>query len=168
MNNLFHQSIYDVYSMVSIIKFYVKSYFRASLQLEKDDDFVKFINPCTRRETSALGDPNMRNLKQGEIIQLERKGYYRCDVPLFGRPNPLFFLQYQMADNSPQQTRSPVWFLEHMNYKIQFVRFSGHRWLNYVVIQESCNDQILEVRMRDISVSVSTVMLSFACLSANC
>ena len=123
MNNLFHQSIYDVYSMVSIIKFNVKSYFRASLQLEKDDDFVKFINPCTRRETSALGDPNMRNLKQGEIIQLERKGYYRCDVPLFGRPNPLFFLQYQMADNSPQQTRSPVWFLEHMNYKIQFVRF---------------------------------------------
>ncbi|XP_025816831.1 glutamate--tRNA ligase, cytoplasmic-like [Panicum hallii] len=56
-------------------------------KLEKDDDFVnvKFINPCTRRETSALGDPNMRNLKQGEIIQLEREGYYRCDVP-FIRP----------------------------------------------------------------------------------
>ena len=114
-------------------------------------------------ETQTWGTSNRER-----SYSLKGKGTTDAMFHLFGHPNPLFFLQYQMADNSPQQTRSPVWFLEHMNYKIQFVRFSGHRWLNYVVIQESCNDQILEVRMRDISVSVSTVMLSFACLSANC
>jgi glutamyl-tRNA synthetase len=101
MNNLFHQSIYDVYSMVSIIKFNVKSYFRASLQLEKDDDFVKFINPCTRRETSALGDPNMRNLKQGEIIQLERKGYYRCDVPFIRPSKPIVLFAIPDGQQQP-------------------------------------------------------------------
>ena len=34
----------------------------------------------------ALGDANMRNLKRGEIIQIERKGYYCCDAP-FMRPS---------------------------------------------------------------------------------
>ncbi|CAD6238889.1 unnamed protein product [Miscanthus lutarioriparius] len=57
--------------------------------LEEKDDFVNHLNPCTRRETSALGDPDTRNLKQGEIIQLERKGYYRCDVPFTGPSQPI-------------------------------------------------------------------------------
>ncbi|CAD6232006.1 unnamed protein product [Miscanthus lutarioriparius] len=55
-------------------------------QLEEKDDFVNHLNPCT---TSALGDPDMRNLKKGEIIQLERKGYYRCDVPFTGPSKPI-------------------------------------------------------------------------------
>ncbi|KAJ1283293.1 hypothetical protein BS78_03G117300 [Paspalum vaginatum] len=58
-------------------------------KLEENDDFVSYLNPCTRQETSALGDPNMRNLKQGEIIQIERKGYYRCDVPFIRRSKPI-------------------------------------------------------------------------------
>ncbi|WVZ71637.1 hypothetical protein U9M48_020204 [Paspalum notatum var. saurae] len=58
-------------------------------KLEENDDFVDYLNPCTRQETSALGDPNMRNLKQGEIIQLERKGYYRCDVPFIRQSKPI-------------------------------------------------------------------------------
>ncbi|KAK4836901.1 hypothetical protein QYF36_001186 [Acer negundo] len=35
----------------------------------------------TRFESAALGDPNIRNLKPGEVLQLERKGYFICDVP---------------------------------------------------------------------------------------
>ncbi|KAF8394774.1 hypothetical protein HHK36_020989 [Tetracentron sinense] len=50
------------------------------------EDFLDVLNRCTKRETSALGDSNMRNLKRGEILQLERKGYFRCDVP-FVRPS---------------------------------------------------------------------------------
>ena len=55
-----------------------------TLQLEEGEEFLDNLNPCTRRETAALGDSNMRNLKQGEILQLERKGYFRCDVPFLG------------------------------------------------------------------------------------
>lgn len=29
--------------------------------------------------TAAVGDANMRSLKQGEVIQLERKGYFAVD-----------------------------------------------------------------------------------------
>lgn len=47
------------------------------------------VNPCTRRETAALGDSNMRNLQRGEILQLERKGYFRCDVPFIRPSKPI-------------------------------------------------------------------------------
>uniref|UniRef100_A0A1J3FK10 glutamate--tRNA ligase n=1 Tax=Noccaea caerulescens TaxID=107243 RepID=A0A1J3FK10_NOCCA len=50
-------------------------------KLEEDDDVANVVNPYTKKETSALGDANMRNLKRGDVIQLERKGYFRCDVP---------------------------------------------------------------------------------------
>lgn len=56
------------------------------LQLEEGEDFTDVLNPCTKKETLAYGDSNMRNLKRGEVLQLERKGYFRCDVP-FVRPS---------------------------------------------------------------------------------
>lgn len=55
-------------------------------KLDEGDDFLDALNPCTKRETAAVGDSNIRNLKRGEIVQLERKGYYRCDAP-FIRPS---------------------------------------------------------------------------------
>ncbi|CAN4110843.1 unnamed protein product [Withania somnifera] len=58
-------------------------------KLEEDENFVDVVNPCTRKETLALGDSNMRNLKRGDVLQLERKGYFRCDVPLFRSQKPL-------------------------------------------------------------------------------
>jgi glutamyl-tRNA synthetase len=54
--------------------------------LKKERDFVDVVNPCTKRETAALGDSNLRNLQRGEILQLERKGYFRCDAS-FVRPS---------------------------------------------------------------------------------
>jgi glutamyl-tRNA synthetase len=54
--------------------------------LEEGESFLDVLNPCTKKETAALGDSNMRNLKRGEILQLERKGYFRCDAP-FVRPS---------------------------------------------------------------------------------
>ena len=38
-----------------------------------------FVNKESWTEMQAVGDPNMRTLQQGSIIQLERKGYYRVD-----------------------------------------------------------------------------------------
>ncbi|CAN6858796.1 unnamed protein product [Brassica oleracea] len=58
-------------------------------KLEEDDEVATFVNPYTKKETSALGDSNMRNLQRGDVIQLERKGYYRCDVPFIKSSKPI-------------------------------------------------------------------------------
>ncbi|XWS57092.1 hypothetical protein CRYUN_Cryun09bG0141900 [Craigia yunnanensis] len=61
-------------------------YLISKKKLEEGEDFLDVLKPCTKKETAAVGDSNMRNLNQGEILQLERKGYFRCDVP-FSRPS---------------------------------------------------------------------------------
>jgi glutamyl-tRNA synthetase len=48
-------------------------------KLEEDDDVNDFINKVTEMRTEAIGDANLRAIKRGDIIQLERKGYYICD-----------------------------------------------------------------------------------------
>ena len=68
----------------------------AATQLEDDDEVADFVNPNTKKETLALGDSNMRNLKCGDVIQLERKGYFRCDVPFVKSSKPIFL--FSMPD----------------------------------------------------------------------
>ncbi|XP_051147146.1 glutamate--tRNA ligase, cytoplasmic-like [Andrographis paniculata] len=58
-------------------------------KLEEDEDFINVVNHHTREETLALGESDMRNLNRGDIIQLERKGYYRCDVPFIRPSKPI-------------------------------------------------------------------------------
>ncbi|XP_022969395.1 glutamate--tRNA ligase, cytoplasmic [Cucurbita maxima] len=58
-------------------------------KLDEGEDFLDALNPCTKKETVALGDSNMRNLKRGDILQLERKGYFRCDVPYVRPSKPI-------------------------------------------------------------------------------
>jgi hypothetical protein len=44
-----------------------------------------------RFETAATGDLNMRQLAAGDVLQLERKGYYIVDKPAAGgQPAVLF------------------------------------------------------------------------------
>ena len=45
-----------------------------------------------RWETLAWGDANMRTLQKGTVIQLERRGYFMVDAPLYkaGKPLVLF------------------------------------------------------------------------------
>ncbi|KAL6552310.1 hypothetical protein OROHE_007674 [Orobanche hederae] len=69
-------------------------------KLEEDEDFVDVVNPCTKTETLAHGESDMRNLKTGDVIQLERKGYYRCDVP-FVRPSKYLVL-FAIPDGKQQ------------------------------------------------------------------
>ncbi|XP_024390713.1 glutamate--tRNA ligase, cytoplasmic [Physcomitrium patens] len=61
-------------------------------KLEENDDFVSVLNPVTRIESAAVGDSNMRNLQRGEIIQLERKGYFICDVPFVRSSKPIVLI----------------------------------------------------------------------------
>ncbi|XP_078132185.1 bifunctional glutamate/proline--tRNA ligase isoform X2 [Sander vitreus] len=49
--------------------------------LTKDDDFKEYINKNSKLEEKMLGDPCLKDLKKGDIIQLQRRGFYVCDQP---------------------------------------------------------------------------------------
>ncbi|XP_056623093.1 bifunctional glutamate/proline--tRNA ligase isoform X2 [Triplophysa dalaica] len=49
--------------------------------LGKDDDFKSFINKNSKIEEKMLGDPCLKDLNKGEIIQLQRRGFFICDQP---------------------------------------------------------------------------------------
>ena len=48
-------------------------------KLEEDDTFEDCVNKVTEFKIDSLGDLSLRHLKKGDIIQLERKGFYICD-----------------------------------------------------------------------------------------
>mmetsp|Transcript_17046 Transcript_17046/g.24109 ORF Transcript_17046/g.24109 Transcript_17046/m.24109 type:complete len:737 (+) Transcript_17046:320-2530(+) len=50
-------------------------------KLEEGEDFKDFVNPNTLATTVVIGDPGLKTLQKDEIIQLERRGYYRVDQP---------------------------------------------------------------------------------------
>uniref|UniRef100_A0A671QTA4 Bifunctional glutamate/proline--tRNA ligase n=1 Tax=Sinocyclocheilus anshuiensis TaxID=1608454 RepID=A0A671QTA4_9TELE len=49
--------------------------------LGKDDDFKDYINKNSKIEEKMLGEPCLKDLKKGDIIQLQRRGFYICDQP---------------------------------------------------------------------------------------
>ncbi|KAI1171082.1 tRNA synthetases class I, catalytic domain-containing protein [Nemania sp. FL0916] len=48
-------------------------------KLEDEDDLDKFLNPTTSTMEKAYCDEGVTKLKKDDIIQLERRGYYRVD-----------------------------------------------------------------------------------------
>ncbi|XP_069118924.1 LOW QUALITY PROTEIN: bifunctional glutamate/proline--tRNA ligase-like [Argopecten irradians] len=49
--------------------------------LAKDEDFKGYANRDSKKEQVMYGDPCLASLKKGDIIQLQRRGYYICDQP---------------------------------------------------------------------------------------
>ncbi|XP_054468502.1 bifunctional glutamate/proline--tRNA ligase isoform X1 [Anoplopoma fimbria] len=49
--------------------------------ITKEDDFKEYINKNSKLEEKMLGDPCLQSLKKGDIIQLQRRGFYICDQP---------------------------------------------------------------------------------------
>jgi len=54
-------------------------------KLDEGDNFQDFVNPHTIATSHVLGDPGLKTLQKGEIIQLERRGYFRVDRPYISR-----------------------------------------------------------------------------------
>ncbi|KAH6658267.1 tRNA synthetases class I, catalytic domain-containing protein [Truncatella angustata] len=48
-------------------------------KLEEEDELEKFLNPETAKMEEAWCDEGVKDLKKDDIIQLERRGYYRVD-----------------------------------------------------------------------------------------
>lgn len=53
-------------------------------KLEEGDKFEDYVNPTTIATTNVIGDINLKTLHKGDVIQLERRGFYRVDQPYRG------------------------------------------------------------------------------------
>ncbi|XP_061172906.1 bifunctional glutamate/proline--tRNA ligase-like [Saccostrea echinata] len=49
--------------------------------ISKTDNFKEYVNRDSKKELVMFGDPCLATLKKGDIIQLQRRGYYICDQP---------------------------------------------------------------------------------------
>lgn len=65
-------------------------------KLEEEENFLDFINPNTMASTFAVGDAGLKNLAESDIIQLERRGFFRVDRPYMSRDKPLIL--YMIPD----------------------------------------------------------------------
>lgn len=54
-------------------------------KLEENDDVKDFVTPVSEFRDDARADANVADLKKGDIIQFERKGYYIFDGIVDGR-----------------------------------------------------------------------------------
>lgn len=60
-------------------------------KLDEGDNFEDFLTPVTEFHTKAVADLNVRDMKVGDVIQFERKGYYRLDsLPKDDKPYTFF------------------------------------------------------------------------------
>ena len=60
-------------------------------KIEEKDNVDDFLNPNTEFRTQAMADCNVAELKEHDVIQFERKGYFRVDRPFqHGEPAVLF------------------------------------------------------------------------------
>ena len=79
--------------------------------LDKDDDFKNFVCQDSKHEIEVLGDPEFKNLKRGETVQVQRRGYFICDVeyqpynPCVGRARPAVLIA--IPDGTPSSYGPP-------------------------------------------------------------
>ena len=81
-------------------------YLIAKPKLEEDDDLSTpgVLTPVSMVETDATGDPMFKLLSQNDVIQLERRGFFRVDVAynhFAADPKPPVRLIY-IPDGKPQ------------------------------------------------------------------
>lgn len=60
-------------------------------KIEKHDNFEEFLTPVTEFRTEGLADCNVQSLLVDDIIQFDRKGYFRLDRPAVNDQPAIFF-----------------------------------------------------------------------------
>ncbi|XP_061384567.1 bifunctional glutamate/proline--tRNA ligase isoform X2 [Danaus plexippus] len=79
--------------------------------LGKDEDFKKYIGHQTRWEVPMLGEMALESVKEGDIIQLQRRGFFRVDAAggrsaLTGQVHPLVLLH--VPDGRAETQTKPI------------------------------------------------------------
>lgn len=59
-------------------------------KIEEGENFEDYLTPQTIFTSQASADLNVRDLKEGDVIQFERKGYFRVDKAFDGKKVVLF------------------------------------------------------------------------------
>lgn len=80
-------------------------------KLEEGDDFKDYINPNTMATSKLVGDASLKLVQQGEIIQLERRGYFRCDRVYVSENKPLML--FMIPDGKKKSMGGVVGKLAH-------------------------------------------------------
>lgn len=80
-------------------------------KLEEDDKFDDFVNPNTMATTEVMGDAGLKSLLEHEVIQLERRGYYRVDRPYISPNKPLIL--YMIPDGKSKSMSGQAGKLAH-------------------------------------------------------
>ncbi|TVY35748.1 putative glutamate--tRNA ligase, cytoplasmic [Lachnellula subtilissima] len=70
---------------------YEFDYLMTKDKLEEGDNWEDFVNPNSSSKIEALVDANATDLKADDIIQLERKGYFRVDKAAEGEKGLVLF-----------------------------------------------------------------------------
>ncbi|EWC43394.1 hypothetical protein DRE_07693 [Drechslerella stenobrocha 248] len=60
-------------------------------KLEEDDRMEDFLTEHTEFRVDGVADANVREVKVGDVVQFERRGYYRCDVAWTEGGKAVFF-----------------------------------------------------------------------------
>lgn len=58
-------------------------------KLTDDMNFEDYVNPVSRYETRFVGEGGLRNLNKGDVVQLQRRGFFVCDSVYRGPQKPL-------------------------------------------------------------------------------
>ena len=56
---------------------------------EEESHFQDFITPVTRASSMAIGEGGLRNVNVGDTVQIERRGFFRCDRAYRSNDTPL-------------------------------------------------------------------------------
>lgn len=76
-------------------------------KLADEENFQDFINPNSKSEARGLVDPCLRSVSKGQVIQLERKGFYICDKPYGGPEDPIVLIYIPDGKAKPAFSSAP-------------------------------------------------------------
>lgn len=80
-------------------------------KIEEDENFEDFINPNTLASTEVIGDAGLKTLAENDVIQLERRGFFRVDRPYISREKPLIL--YMIPDGKSKAMSGQTGKLAH-------------------------------------------------------